>query len=143
MEKMLLPLHFIVLGFTAWNIICADHMGFNWIRGKVSTLKSGEVKKYHYRVWIGLGLMILTGFFLFWPLREFLLTRTQFYVKIAFVAALIIKSFIIGYLQETAIIKTYASLSLKEKLPLFISGAFSTACWTLTAVAGFYLIPEF
>lgn len=142
MEKILLPLHFLVLGFTAWNVAIADHMGFNWIRGKVNTLKSDEVKKYHYRVWIGLSLMILTGFFLFWPLREFLLTRTQFYVKMAFVAALVINSFIIGYLQETAVTKTYSSLTLKEKLPLFISGAVSTTCWILAAVAGFYLLPD-
>lgn len=142
MEKILLPLHFIVLGFTAWNVVLADHMGFNWIRGKVKILQSSEVKKYHYRVWTGLVLMIITGFFLFWPLREFLLTRTQFYVKMAFVTTLIINSFVIGYLKETSITKTYASLSFKEKLPLFISGAVSTACWILTAAAGFYLIPD-
>jgi hypothetical protein len=142
MEKILLPLHFAVLGFTAWNVIMADHMGFNWIRGKVTTLNAETVKKYHYRVWTGLGLMILTGFFLFWPLREFLLSRTQFYVKMSFVATLVINSFIIGYLQETAIKKSYASLRLSEKLPLFISGAVSTVCWILTIIAGFYLIPE-
>jgi hypothetical protein len=142
MEKILLPLHFIVLGFTAWNVVLADHMGFSWIRGKVKTLDAREVKKYHYRVWTGLVLMIVTGFFLFWPLREFLLTRTQFYVKMAFVAALVINSFVIGFLQETSITKTYASLTFKEKLPLFISGAVSTVCWILTAAAGFYLIPD-
>lgn len=142
MSSILPPLHFIVLGFTAWNVVLADHMGFTWIQGKAKTLNANNVKKYHYRVWTGLGLMILTGFFLFWPLREFLLTRTQFYVKMAFVTTLFINSFIIGYLKETAITKTYASLSLKEKLPFFISGALSTACWILAATAAFYLIPD-
>lgn len=142
MDKILLPLHFAVLGFTAWNVILADHMGFNWIRGKAQTLAKDKVKKYHYRIWIGLGLMILTGLFLFWPLREFLLTRTQFYVKMAFVATLVVNSLIIGFLQETAITRSYASLSFKDKIPLFVSGAISTACWILTATAGFYLIPE-
>jgi hypothetical protein len=60
----------------------------------------------------------------------------------AFVATLVINSFIIGFLQETAITRSYASLSFKEKVPLFVSGAVSTACWILTAAAGFYLIPD-
>ncbi len=142
MEKIFLPLHFLVLGFTAWNVVLADHLGFNWIRGKIKMLSVNEVKKYHYRVWTGLVLMIVTGFFLFWPLRELLLTRTQFYVKMAFVATLVMNSFVIGYLQNIAITKTFASLTFKEKLPLFISGSVSTLCWILTAAAGFFLIPE-
>ncbi len=142
MNDIILPIHLTVLAFIAYNVIRADHMGITWITGKVKTLDRSLVKKYHYRVWAGLGCMILTGFFLFWPLHEFLLTRTQFYVKMAFVTTLIINSFVIGYLQETAITKSYVSLSFKEKLPLFISGAVSTACWIFTAVAGFYLIPE-
>lgn len=142
MEKILPPLHFLVLGFTAWNVILADHIGFRWIRGKEKTLNAALVKKYHHRVWAGLMLMIFTGFLLFWPLRELLLTRTQFYVKMSFVEILAINSFIIGYLQEIAITKTYTSLTVKEKLPLFVSGAVSTLCWILTAAAGFYLIPK-
>lgn len=142
MNDIILPIHLTILAFIAYNVIRADHIGFTWITGKVKTLDRALVKKYHYRVWIGLGFMIFTGFLMFWPLREFLLTRTQFYVKMAFVATLIINSFTIGYLQETAITKSYASLSFKEKLPLFISGTVSTACWILTAAAGFYLIPE-
>lgn len=141
MEKIFLPLHFIVLGFITWNVILADHLGFTWIRGKVKTLNASTVRKYHYRILAGLVLMIITGFFLFWPMREFLLTRTQFYVKMGFVSALIVNSFVISFLQVTSITKTYASLTFKEKLPLFVSGAVSTMCWILTAAAGFYLIP--
>jgi hypothetical protein len=135
MYSILLPLHFAILGFTAWNVILADHMGFNWIKGRVVTLNREEVRKYHYRVSIGLGLMILSGLCLFWPLREFLLTRTQFYVKMSFVATLVLNSFVIGYLQDVAIAKPYATLTFREKLPLFISGAVSTGCWLLTIAA--------
>jgi hypothetical protein len=142
MEQLLLPLHLLILAFIAWNVICADHLGLRWIQGKIKILEMREVKKYHYCISTLLGLMIITGFSLFWPLREFLLTRPQFYVKMGFVIALIINSIVISYLQKIATTKSFASLSLKEKLPLFISGAFSTVCWVLTATAGFYLIPE-
>lgn len=109
---------------------------------RIKTLEVSEAKKYYYRISTLLGLMIITGFSLFWPLREFLLTRPQFYLKMSFVIALIINSIVISYLQKIATTRSFASLTLKEKLPLFISGAFSTVCWILTATAGFYLIPE-
>ncbi len=142
METVILPIHLLVLTFTAWQIFKADHLGFTWMRGRVKTLDAKEVKKYHYRTWAGLILMIITGFTLFWPMREFLLTRPQFFVKMTFVAALLLNSFAIGVLQKTATERPYSSLSLKEKLPLFISGAVSTLSWLGAAAGGFFLIPE-
>ena len=139
MNNIVLPLHFTSLLFVAWNVLNADHMGFNWIRGKVDKLDEKKVRTYHYGTWIGLGLMITTGLFLFWPSRDYLLTRPQFFVKMGFVVALIINGFIIGRLQKTAITKTYVSLSTKEKLPLFISGASSTLCWLGAATFAYFL----
>lgn len=142
MSEILVPLHLLILGFIAWNILKADHLGFSWIRGSTKTLDTKEVKKYHYRISIGLGLMVVTGLLLFWPMREYLLTRPQFYVKMAFVVTLIVNSFVIAYLQKIPTVKSFSSLSPQEKLPLFISGGISTVCWILTALAGLYLIPE-
>jgi hypothetical protein len=141
MEQIFLPLHLISLAYVAWNIFHADHMGFDWMRGKVATLDVSRVRKYHHGSWIGLGLMIATGFALFWPLREFLLTRPEFYVKMAFVITLICNGFVIGKLQNTATTKTFASLSATEKLPLIISGAVSTISWVGAAIMAFFLLP--
>ncbi len=142
MSEILVPLHLLILGFIAWNILKADHLGFSWIRGSIKTLDTKEVKKYHYRISTGLGLMVVTGLLLFWPMREYLLTRPQFYVKMTFVVTLIVNSFVIAYLQKIPTVKSFSSLSPQEKVPLFISGGISTACWVLTALAGLYLIPE-
>lgn len=142
MEDIFLPLHLLSLTYVAWNIFHADHMGLNWIRGKVTMLDEKTITKYHKGSWIGLGLMITTGLFLFWPLREFLLTRPQFYIKMAFVVTLIGNGLIIGILQKTASTKKFTSLSFKEKLPLFISGAVSTLSWLGAGLAGLFLIPE-
>lgn len=141
MEKILLPFHLIILAVTAWNIILADHMGLKWIRGDTPLLDKNQVKKYHYRVLVGLILMIITGFLLFWPMKEFLLTRVQFFIKMGFVVALIINAFYISRLQKISITKEYSSLSVREKIPFYISGAISTACWVLAFAAGFFILP--
>ena len=141
-STIFLPLHLITLLFVAWNVAHADHMGFTWMRGKVATLDIEIVKKYHKRVWIGIILMIVTGATLFYPMREFLLSRPQFYVKMGFVLALVINSFVIGNLSKIPTTRTFASLSIKEKLLLMISGAVSTLSWLGATLGGFFLIPD-
>lgn len=141
-SDIFLALHLISLLYVAWNVFHADHMGFDWMRGKIDKLNESEVKKYHYGSFIGLGLMIFTGFLLFWPMREFLLTRPQFYVKMGFVTALLINGVVIGYLSKISTTKTFASLTLGEKIPLFISGAISTLSWVGAGLGGLFLIPE-
>lgn len=58
---IVLPLHLLSLAYVAWNVVHADHLGFNWIRGKEQVLNVATVQKYHKGSWIGLGLMIVTG----------------------------------------------------------------------------------
>ena len=86
--------------------------------------------------------MIVTGFALFWPTRHFLLTRPQFYVKMAFVVTLLANSFVIGKLKDTSTTRPCASLSTREKIPLFISGAVSTVSWLMATAAAFFLFPD-
>lgn len=142
MDVVILPLHLLILGFVGWNIFQADHLGFKWMRGTRAMLDKAVLEKYHLRVWIGLLGMIATGLLLFWPMREYLLARPQFYLKMAFVATLIINAFVIGHLQTKATRSTYASLSFKEKLPLFISGAVSTCCWLGAATTALFLVQD-
>mgnify|MGYP003475676622 FL=1 len=139
----LVPLHLLSLLYVAWNIIRADHIGLSWMRGVTPTLDEKKVSKYHKHVWIGLGLMIFTGFLLFMPMREYLLTKPQFYVKMAFVVTLICNGFVIGKLYKTATTRTYNSLTTKEKAPLFISAAISIVCWLGAGFGGLYLLEDF
>lgn len=107
--------------------------------GKTGTLEESKVMKYHHRILAGLILMIITGTLLFWPAKDYLLTRPQFWVKMAFVLGLIINSFVIGSLSKIALTRTFASLSTKEKLPMLISGSVSTLCWLGAFVGAFFL----
>lgn len=142
MSELFLPLHLLALAFVAFYVFQADHLGFNWIRGKVSMLDKATVEKYHKRTWIGLMLMILTGLVLFWPTREYLFTRPQFFIKMGFVLALFINSFVIGILSKTSTTKTYASLTFSQKLPLIISGGVSTISWLGATGMAFFLEQE-
>lgn len=141
-NDIVLPLHLLVLLFTAWNILQADHLGFKWITGKVNVLNESDVRKYHVRVWAGLIGMILTGFIMFWPMHEYLLTRWQFLVKASFVLALVANGFAIGNIQKVATKKWYKELTLREKIPLFISGAVSTIGWAGAAIMAFFILPD-
>lgn len=51
---------------------------------------------------------------------------SQFYVKMGFVAALVINGFAIGTLRKKATTQRFSHLTLQEKTILFISGAVST-----------------
>lgn len=142
LNDIILPLHLLVLAYAAWNIFQADHLGFKWIMGKVNILDKAKVQKYHHRVWFGLIGMIVTGFIMFWPMHEYLLTRWQFLLKASFVLALVANGFAIGSIQEIATKKWYKELTLREKIPLFISGAISTIGWVGAAIMAFFILPD-
>lgn len=139
LETILFPLHILTLAFIAWNVFHADHMAFSWTTGKQSKLDAVLVKKYHYRIWAGLLGMIITGLLLFYPEREELLGRPQFYAKMGFVVALVLNSIAIGFLQKRAVEHSYKELSFGQRLPLFISGVVSTLGWLGAAGMAFFL----
>lgn len=141
-QDIILGLHLTTLGLVALTLFQADRHALNWVRGKEPVLSGKDLRKVHKRTWLGLSLMIATGLLLFWPRREFLLAHPPFYIKMGFVIALVINGLVIGRLQKVAAEKTFASLSAKEKMPLFISGAVSTLSWAGAALVAFFLIPD-
>jgi hypothetical protein len=141
MEILYVPLHLIALTYAAWNIVHADHMGLMWMRGKIQKLDSKLVTKYHKGTWIGLIFAILTGTLAFFSARPFIV-YPQFYIKMTFVAILIINSFVIGNLSKIPSEKTFLSLSTREKTPLFISGGLSTISWIGAAIMALFIAAE-
>jgi hypothetical protein len=139
---IVLPLHLLTLLFVLWNVYHADHMGLAWVLGKKERLDASLVKKYHYRTSFGLFFMVVTGFILFYPMREFLLARPQFFIKMACVGALIINGLAIGQLQTRAVEHSFKELSLSQKFPLFVSAGISSLGWIGAIIMAFFLIPE-
>ncbi len=139
MSEVILPIHIASLLYSLFNVIRADHAGFLWTRGKTEMLDQKKMDSFHRHSWIGLSLMIVTGILLFVPMKEYLLSRPQFFVKMFFVLALVINGFVIGQLKNIASLKKFSSLSFREKLPLFISGFVSTISWLGAILGGLFL----
>ncbi len=125
--------HLTILFITGFFIVVSDYAAFKWVTGKVQTLNLVSLKRNHWAVGIGLTLMILTGSFMAFGgsgdrMAE-LFANPAFWVKMSFVALLIINSFVIGAHLKTPAERPFASLTAKEKWPLYISGAVSTFAW--------------
>ena len=122
-------IHLASLAVAAVGVLIADKVGFSWIRGKVKTLHHRTLHLLHETLSYALTLLILSGLYLFWPMREYLLGQPFFLLKMGFVALLVINSIAIDKLMVVATKVPFANVSGKGKVVLFISGAFSFACW--------------
>ncbi len=132
---IILPVHITVACLSIGFLIYADFLGFSWIRGKRETLDQTSVHLLHRIVWILLSTMIATGILLFYPYQEYLLSHLPFLVKMGFITALIVNGFVIGNITTIATTRTYASLTPREHIKLYLSGAVSLISWIGTVIA--------
>ncbi len=129
LTSFLFCVHLGALALAALGVLYADHLGFQWLLGKRERLDKKELLREHYIVAAALITLILSGTYMFWPMREYLLHQPLFLLKMAFVLALIINSFVIGTIMNVTTERSFASLTLKEKVPFLLSGAVSTGSW--------------
>lgn len=135
----MLIIHILSLIFSGCVIVTADHDAFSWFRGKKETLDPEKMELLHQLTWIGLTLLITTGFLLFYPARVFLLSNPVFITKMIFVTLLLGNGFAIGKLSHVAHTRPFSSLSKGERTKLFISGAISSISWIGATIAAFFL----
>lgn len=136
MEIELVSLHLFTLLVTTIVIIYSDHEGFAYFRGKKQTLSLQFLEWSHTLVWAGLLGMIATGILLTIPSWTYRLQEPVFYVKMGFVATLVVNAFAIGKLSKVAAIKPFASLATDEKRTLLLSGVLSATGWIGAATIG-------
>ena len=129
MENLVLYIHIAFLCVAGLGIAVADHAAFQWLTHKRDVVSKRELLFSHWTVATGLSGMVLSGLYMFWPLRGFLLGQPLFWLKMAFVAALIVNSFFIEYLMHTASHTPWKHLSYGERVPFIVSGAVSTLSW--------------
>ena len=122
-------IHLIALAVAGCGVLVADKIGFSWIRGKTRTLSHKTLHILHETLSYALAGLILSGLYLFWPARDYLLHQNLFLLKLFFVAVLVINSIAIDRLMVVATKVPFAMVSGKGKVVLFISGAISFACW--------------
>lgn len=139
LEFIALPVHLLALATAAVGIFLADRMGFAWIRGTVETLPERRVLFAHRLVAGALFFLIASGLILFWPMRAYLLHDGLFWVKMFFVAGLVVNALFISELMHHAHQRPFHTLPTKDKIPLFVSGMVSTVCWIGAALCGLFL----
>ncbi len=132
-------LHLAALAFSAVVILVADHEGWRYIRGLVPTLSLARVTWLHRLVWLGLAVMIGSGLLLVRNEPD-VLEEAAFLVKMLMVLGLVVNGVFIGRLSEVATRVPFLDLTQRERLPIFVSGAISTACWVGAAVIGFFFL---
>lgn len=141
MSEYILPLHILILIITLICIIWADIYASLWLHGKKQILNPKIINQLHTAVTIGLIGMITTGIVLFWPLREYLTDNSpNFFVKMFFVFALVVNSFVIEKYMKLATTQTFKDISLRQKVILFISGGISSLSWIGAILAAFQLL---
>lgn len=129
MANPVLYAHIGSLCVAGTGVMVADSSAMNWLRGKRETVSRAAIFIAHWIVTIGLAGLIVSGLFLFWPLREYLVGQPLFWLKMGFVGALVINSFFIEQLMHVAAYRPFAELSVRERVPLFVSGAVSGISW--------------
>lgn len=133
-------IHLFILLYTVIVIIIADEQGFAWMNGKKETLDARKIRLLHHLMWAGLSGMIVTGLIQFLPAYQYYLSEPFFIVKMCLVAILMLNGILIGRLQGIAAERSFASLSIAEKIPLFAGGAISTVSWIAAGLIGYFLI---
>ena len=133
-------LHLLSLVITVPFILYSDHLGLKYMLGKKNTLDLSTTKKLHLAVFIGLGLLIITGAALTIPDSDYYLQEEEFLLKMFFVATLTINGLFIGKLMKLASQKTFKELTTKQQLTLLISGAVSGTCWLASLVIGYFFL---
>jgi cation transport ATPase len=140
MEFEMEHVHLIALALTAIVIFFADHEGFQYFRGKKQTLDPNKLKFFHRLVWAGLLTMITTGFFMMLEEADEVLAEPVFYLKMFFVAVLILNGTLIGSLMHRATTTPFKELGQGERYRLILSGMASTLGWVGSTVIGFFFI---
>lgn len=136
---MLVIIHIIIVLIALSIVLKADHYGYTWMSGQESVLSEQKLSRLHTYTWVAILAVVTTGAILFLQDAEYLLSSRAFLIKMAFVGTLVVNSFSIGILKETATKSKFSDLLLKEKIPLFIAGGTSTLCWLGALTCAFFL----
>jgi hypothetical protein len=132
----MLTIHLAIAICTGALVLYSDEQAFLWLRGKVDVMIPKRVKVLHHVVSAGLALLMLTGGYMYAQAADAYLSFPAFAVKMLLILALIINSYFIDRLSTVACERSFRSLSHPERIPLFITGVVSFACWAGAFICG-------
>lgn len=135
----MISLHLFLVILTLFVVVYSDHKAFLWFTGKIKFMDNKITNICHKLALWGFLLICLSGFWLFWPMKDFLLSDKIFIWKMIFVVVLGINGLLIGKLSHYAIEKSFLELDRVSKIKLLFSGFLSTLGWVMSIILG-YLI---
>lgn len=139
MESIALLVHISTICILIPLIVLADMVALGWLVGKPKRVSRKVMSTFHYLVWVGLFLMMSSGSIMFLSYQTYLLTLPTFYLKMSFVATLVLNGFVIDRHHLVASECEFSALDKSERRPLLISGAVSFLAWCGAAICGLLL----
>lgn len=136
----MVEVHLAVLLLTAVGILWADHLGLQYFRGQRATLPARLVTRLHWGVALGLLGMIVTGAWVASDRWAYLMTQPAFFLKLFFVAVLVLNALFITALMKKATTTPFLSLAVRERAVLLVSGAVSGVGWLGAALIGLFFL---
>jgi hypothetical protein len=129
MEKFFLVLHAISLFFLLITLGLAYKEGYEWWRGIQEKLNEKRITSLHHRAWLGLVLMLSTGFLAFWGHHTEYLANWQFHAKMGFITLVIVNCFAITFLMKNASLHSFKTLSTSKKVTIIATAVIATIGW--------------
>jgi cytochrome bd-type quinol oxidase subunit 2 len=129
MEKFFLVLHAISLFFLLITLGLAYKEGYEWLRGTQEKLNEKRVTKLHHRAWLGIVLMLMTGFAAFWGHHAEFLAKWQFHAKMGFIMLVIVNCLVITFIKKNASLHSFKNLPTSKKVPIILSATIATIGW--------------
>jgi hypothetical protein len=139
MEKFFLVLHAISLFFLLITLWLSYKEGYEWWKGIQEKLNERRMMSLHHRAWLGVVLMLATGFSAFWGHHTEFLAKWQFHAKMGFITLVIINCFIITFLMKRASLHSFKSLPTSKKLPIILTAVIATIGWTGILVMALFI----
>jgi hypothetical protein len=129
-------IHLIIASLTGLIVLYADEQAAVWLLGKREFFHPGTMQFLHRAVSLGLALLLITGGILYYQAPPAYLSLGTFDVKMVMVFAIICNTYFINRFSQVAVARSFESLSRRERLPLYISGAISFLGWVTAFVCG-------
>jgi hypothetical protein len=139
MEKFFLVLHAISLFFLLITLWLSYKEGYEWWKGIQEKLNERRIMRLHHRAWLGVVLMLSTGFAAFWGHHTEFLAKWQFHAKMGFITLVIINCFIITFLMKRASLHSFKSLPTAKKVPIILTAVIATLGWAGILVMALFI----
>lgn len=130
----MVTIHVLAVLFSLIVVLIADKGAMAWMRGKEQLMSARRVRLLHALTWTGLGVLIVSGSLIAYPMLGYLLSQPLFIMKMLFVGVLVVNAILIGKLSAYAVREPFSQLTHHDRMRLITSGAVSSFSWVAIVI---------